>query len=617
MKQALLSILSLIFTFISAIAQTNNEDTTTIELADVIITENRMQTPFSESARSMYVITKSQIAAMPVQSLAEALTYVPGVDIRQRGVMGIQADVGIRGGTFDQTLVLINGVKISDPQTGHHSLNLPLSLDNVERIEVLKGQGARIYGQNAFNGAINIITKVPEKKAIFLQGYGGSFGSFGGNAALALPGNTYGQYVSLSYDRSYGYRKNTDYKTGNIFYQSYLNALDGKFNLVGGFTGRKFGAAGFYVPDSEEYEEVKTGFVSIDYTKKHNNLTFQPRVYWRRNHDDYVYIRSDPDVFNNLHTTHVYGAETHMTYYNPLGLTGIGVELRREDIHSTNLGNHERTIAGIFAEHRFYLFDRLDITPGIYINWFSDYGWNYFPGLDMSFEVNNSLKLFANLGRSFRIPTFTDLYYDGPSNIGNSALEAESAFNYEGGVKVFGKGFWGQLSYFKRDASNLIDWVRDNSEQPWQPHNFYDVDIQGLEANLEFNFVNLIRESFPLQSFTVNYTYIDAELLNAPAESRYALENLKHQLLLGAHSKIYKNLYLSLRFRYLDRVTLGNYHLIDSRLYYKKENLNIFIEAANLTDTDYTEAGFVQMPGRWLRGGINFTLNLEKIKNEQ
>jgi iron complex outermembrane receptor protein len=181
MKQALLILLYPCF-MMAAVAQNNDKDTTIIELSDVIITENRMQTPFSESARSMYVITKSQLASLPVQSVAEALTYVPGVDIRQRGPMGIQTDIGIRGGTFDQTLILINGVKVSDPQTGHHSFNLPLNLDNIERIEVLKGQGARIYGQNAFNGAINIITKVPEKKAVFLIGYLVDFLNFVGKS---------------------------------------------------------------------------------------------------------------------------------------------------------------------------------------------------------------------------------------------------------------------------------------------------------------------------------------------------------------------------------------------------------------------------------------------------
>jgi len=203
------------------------EDTTVVELQNLVIRENRMQTPFSESARSIFVVTREQLQQMPVQSLNEALSYVPGVDMRQRGPAGVQADVSIRGGTFEQTLVLINGIKMSDPQTGHHLMNLPLDIDNVERIEVLKGPAARIYGQNAFSGAINIVTKVPSEPVAVFSGYAGDFETFGGSISAALPGKTYGQYLAVSRDQSGGYRTNSDYEITNAFYQSYLARFKG------------------------------------------------------------------------------------------------------------------------------------------------------------------------------------------------------------------------------------------------------------------------------------------------------------------------------------------------------------------------------------------------------
>ncbi len=605
--------LAIIILLFSIPHKTFAQSDSTIELSTITIQENRLETPFSELARSVQVITKEELATLPVQSVAEALSYISGVDLRQRGILGIQTDISIRGGTFEQTLILLNGVKISDPQTGHHSFNLPVSMESIERIEVIKGPAARIYGQNAFSGAINIITKVPKKKAVSLKGYGGDFGTFGGHAGVALPSKIYGQYVSVNHDRSDGYRKNADFNLTNLFYQSYLKALGGTFNAIIGNTYRKFGAAGFYVPNSEEFEKVNTGFVTLNYEKKLNQLTIKPRVYWRRNHDDYVFIRSDPDFYHNLHTTHVYGAEINTSYSSKLGLTGLGAEYRKEKIESTNLGDHARTIAGIFAEHRFYWFNRLDVTPGIYLNWYSDYGWNYFPGVDASLEITDNLKLFGNIGKSFRIPTFTDLYYAGPANIGNSELEPESAISYEGGFKWFQKGFWGQLSYFKRDASKLIDWVRITDQEPWRPDNFYKVNTEGFEGNLTFNFQELIATSFILQRFFINYTYLNVELpVPDGVQSHYALENLKHQLVMGADHKIYKNIYHSFRFRHTDRVTLSDYRILDSRIYYKKHNLNVFAEATNFTNTQYKEAGFVQMPGRWFRAGVDVTLDLEK-----
>ena len=585
------------------------EDTTVVELQNLTIQENRMQTPFSESARSIYVVTREQLQQMPVQSLNEALSYVPGVDIRQRGPAGVQADVSIRGGTFEQTLVLINGIKMSDPQTGHHLMNLPLDIDNVERIEVLKGPGARIYGQNAFSGAINIVTKVPAKPVAVFNGYAGDFETFGGSVSAALPGETYGQYLSISRDQSGGYRTNSDYEITNAFYQSYLKLGKGKLNFLGGLTSRAFGAGGFYVPESEEYEEINTSFVALDYEVVEGNWSIQPRLYWRRNHDDYVFLRSDPAFFNNLHTTHVGGAELHTTNRNRLGLTGIGLEYRYEDINSNNLGDRNRSLAGIFAEHRFTLWNHLDVTPGLYLNWYSDYGWNLFPGIDASYEISEQWRAFANVGRSFRIPTYTDLYYDGPRNIGNANLQPEDAITYEGGFKYFRGNFWGQLSYFYRDAANLIDWVREDAEAEWRPLNFYDVDIQGIEAGINYNFS--VEESAWIRKAGINYTYLNAELQEIEGvESRYALDNLNHQLIADVTHKIVGKVFHSLRFRYLDRATLEDYALLDSRIFFQNERFNVFAEATNITNTQYREAGYVPMPGRWFRAGITFKTSL-------
>ncbi len=615
-----------IFLAFTAPARAQTDTLRTIELADVIIAENRLQVPFDESARSIHIVTREDIEHTPAQNINELLTYVTGVDVRQRGPGGVQADVSVRGGTFEQTLVLINGVKVSDPQTGHHQMNLPVTLDAIERIEVLKGPAARVYGQNAFAGAINIVTRVPDEPGVSAGVYGGDFQTFGGNVGLALPGQRYRQHLSLSHDRSAGYRPNADYQVTNAFYQSYLKTKTGRFNVMGGHSWRAFGAGGFYVPESSEYEAVTTSLVSLDYQGKAGRWTYQPRVYGRRNHDDYVFLRSSPAAYRNLHTTHAGGAELHTTYRNALGLTGLGAEVRHERISSNGirtlrdsagaaidtvtvpfLGQRQRTLLGFFTEHRFYLFDRLDVTPGLYVNWYSDYGWNYFPGIDASWEIDAAWRLFANVGRSFRIPTYTDLYYDGPTNIGNDQLRPEDAVTYEGGVKYFGKTVWGQASYFRRDASRLIDWVRVSQEVPWQPRNFYDVDVQGIEMGINFDFSR--NENALFRTLSLNYTYLNADLKNTEAvESRYALDVLNHQLVLSADHRIWRGLRHSLRARYLDRATptLKDYFLLDSRVYYQTEQINIYAEATNLTNTQYTEAGYVPMPGRWLRAGLSF-----------
>src|SRR5690606_4557270 len=149
---------------LSSLAQ---EDSTVImDLEEITIQENRMKIPFNEVSRNIQVIQRREIETTPARSLQEVLSFVPGVDVRQRGVSGTQANIGIRGGSFDQTLMLLNGIKLTDPQTGHHMMNIPLPLQGISSIDVLKGPGSRIYGQNAYAGAINIITSLPYTKAL-------------------------------------------------------------------------------------------------------------------------------------------------------------------------------------------------------------------------------------------------------------------------------------------------------------------------------------------------------------------------------------------------------------------------------------------------------------------
>ena len=336
--------------------------------------------------------------------------------------MGVQADIGIRGGTFEQSLILVNGVKMIDPQTGHHSLNLPMNFDNIERIEVLKGPGARIYGQNAFSGAVNFITRIPNK-ALNVNLFGGDFGVYGGSLSLSIPVNKYKQYISLSRNASDGYRHNTDYSINNIFYQSSVNIAGGELDILGGYTDRAFGANGFYASSdyTEQYEEVQTGFLSLGYKKRSGSFMYNPRVYWRNNTDNYFFIRDMPEIYENLHTTDVAGLEINSNWENFLGVTGIGMEFRTERIHGdwvrggveskSNLDGFYRNNFGVFAEHKFKFGKKWDMTPGVYISNYTDFGWNYFPGMDLGYTLNEHIRLYGNIGKSYRVPNFYEMYY--------------------------------------------------------------------------------------------------------------------------------------------------------------------------------------------------------------
>ena len=612
-------LLIMLFLYDTSIAQSD----TTIVLEEMTISGNRLTIPFEEASRNIRIIDRKQIEITPVQSVAELLTYVPGVDIRQRGPVGVQTDIGIRGGTFEQTLVLVNGIKLSDPQTGHHVMSLPFNMDNVVRVEVLKGPGARIYGQNAFSGAVNFITMIPDERGLSFRGYGGSFGSYGGALTLALPGKKYSQYVSVGGDASDGYRYNTDYKLRNFFYQSELEIWDGKLELVVGWTGRNFGANGFYAgPDyHDQYEEVQTGLTSVSFHKQEGAIGYTSRVYWRGNHDRYLFVRTNPEVYENFHKTNVFGAEWKGYARSEVGVTGIGLEYRREMIRGdwvrgginskSNLDGYFRDQVGLYLEQKFKLAGIIDVTPGLYLNWYSDFGWNVFPGIDLGYNMNKSWRLYANVGKSYRVPTFYDQYYQSPVERGNESLKPEQAWTYEIGVRYGNPTISAEANVFHRRADDLIDWVYSEVDSIWEARNFQKSNTLGIELAFTVDFGSMYNSDFLLQRITFSYNYIDQKLDETePVESRYALENIRNQLIAGIDHRIFGKLKNSFRFRLIDRVEQDPYILLDDRIYWEQnENLSIFLEATNLSNQTYTEV-MTPMPGRWIRAGIKWKVGL-------
>ena len=235
-----------------------------IEVEEVVVSAQRAPVAFSQVARIVKVIGKEEIQSAPVQSLQDLLEYSLNVDVRQRGNYGVQADISIRGGSFDQVLILLNGININDPQTGHHSLNLPVSFDAIERIEILEGPASRIYGPNAFSGAINIITGTSDNSNLKARLSGGENGYYDAGLSGTFISGKLKNFVSVDHRNSDGYIKNTDFKLTDAFYQGNLATKAGALEWQAGHTDRAFGANSFYTPAyPDQFEQVKTTFASV------------------------------------------------------------------------------------------------------------------------------------------------------------------------------------------------------------------------------------------------------------------------------------------------------------------------------------------------------------------
>ncbi len=597
-------IILLIFSF--SIFNSFAQQDTVRQLNEVVIQGNRIQPAFNELSAIVIVISPADIKKSPAISIADLLHYQAGVDIRQRGANGVQADAGIRGSTFEQVLILINGVKMSDPQTGHHALNLPVDIENIERIEILKGPAARVFGQNAFAGAINIITKNPDQSFLKVRALAGDYGLGGGRFSVAMKNEKAAHYFSAGRDFSAGYKYNTDYIMNNFFYQSELKTKKGKVNIMGGFTDRAFGANGFYAQpiNTDQYEEIQTSIAAISYQKKVNDhQTLNHRLYWRRNQDKYLFLRNNPPAYRNLHLSNVIGYELNTTIKNSLGITGLGIDINSVWLSSNNLGQRQRTVATFFAEHRFsFLNDRFDFTPGFQLNYYSDFGLNAFPGAELGYKLTDKLKMFSTVGYTYRVPSYTDLYYKDPANLGNANLKPEYAIAYEAGLKLFDiEWLSGQASYFYRQGNQIIDYVKNNSTDPWQAENLVNINAQGVDANIA------ITPNEWLKKLTIGYTSVSATKGQETNFSKYALDNLANQFTANLLLQYTDKLYHSINYRYSDRVSLANYWVIDTRIGWQENKWSVFIDATNLFDTTYTETNLVVMPGRWIKGGISYT----------
>ncbi|TXD50103.1 TonB-dependent receptor plug domain-containing protein [Polaribacter sp. IC073] len=577
------------------------------KLDTIIIKSTRIDLPFKENSRTIDIITSKDIKNSAATNVADILQQVAGVDIRRRGTAGSQADLYIRGGGFDQTLLLIDGIKMDDSQTGHHTMNAALPIEVIERIEIIKGPAARVFGQNAFTGAINIVTKKRLENTVSANIETGSFGQLNGSVTVGKEFENSSIIAHVGALTSDGYRTNSDYNNYNYFLKGVFNKKKQAIEVLATFFDKKYGAENFYTtnPNWNEYEETQSSLFGVSTTFKTEKFKITPRVYWKRGQDIFLLKRDDPSFFRNLHITNKVGVETNASYTSNLGITGFGIDVSRVFISSNNLGKRNRTMANLFLEHRFKLAnDKLDITPGVAVTYFSDFKFHAFPGLDIGYQISENLKAYGNLGVTYRIPTYTDLFYNSPSTIGNPNLEPEEAFAQEIGFKYNSGKFTTSVAVFNRNATNLIDFVRENTtDSKFTATNIAKVNTQGFEINTAYNFkINKFS-----QTLSFGYNFLEDDILEQNKDlSRYSLNTLKHQFITRFSSRLFKNVRQNIIYKHAERTIGTSYNVWDASVIVDFNKFSFTVTANNIFDADYIESGFVPMPPSNVLFGLRY-----------
>jgi iron complex outermembrane receptor protein len=612
-----------------------------IDLEEIEISSEQLPETYSNISRVVVTITQNEIEQSAITSVNELLEYAANIDIRQRGTNGIQADISIRGSSFDQLLILLNGVNITDPQTGHHNLNLPLDLAAIERIEILKGPGSWKFGPGAFGGAINIITKTSENSFIHAGIEGGQYSTFSEKLSAGLKTGNFNQLLSVNNSSSKGYVDNTDYRISDIYYRGTLRGEQTETSFQVGYTDKGFGANSFYTAKyPEQYEATQTLFTSISLKTVVSNIQIEPKVYFRRNNDRFSLFRQNPERSTNYHTTDVWGSNILVSYFHgESGITTVGFDTRTETIWSNSLGElsqnpvkspvndtisltnfHSRTNFSSFIGHKRY-FSNLTVNVGVNFTRNSDlnFKWFIYPGIDLSYQLSKASSLFASVNKTMRMPTYTDLYYKGPANEGNPNLLPEEAVGYEFGFQNKSDLLKFSLTGFYSQGKNMIDWVKDDLADKWKTINYTSLNTVGAEVSINADFKKIFPEQTILKTVKVDYTFLDQNKMKTNLISNYSLNYLKHRIDFSLTHSIWKNIQANWHVTYQDRN--GQYEKIVEKVSSGLVNFEPFIvcdlkisssfsgwtlygSVNNLFNNSYFDIGNVVQPGRWLKIGL-------------
>ena len=558
-------------------------------LDEVIVSSPRIELSMGQQSRSVTTITAKEIAESGANTLIDVLSDVAGIELRSRGAQDVQSDIYIRGGGFDQVLLLIDGIKVDNPQTGHHTLNAILPIEMIERVEVLKGAAGRVYGQNAFSGAINIVTKTPSTEDLKVTLSGGSFdyqkaALFATDQRESSSHTLYAETIS-----SDGYRYNTDYYNQNYLWKSSWKTDQEPIELLASFNNRRFGANGFYASPTftDQFEATQSSLLGLT-TSINGNWHIKPKLYWKRGQDEFILFKNDPSIYRNMHITNKLGAEVNATKKHALGTTGIGFELAHVSIRSNNLGEHARTLAHGYLEHRF-VSNRWDVTPGFSVSHYTDQDTFFYPGIDIGFQINGDSRLFFNSGYTYRIPTYTDLYYNDPTTVGNESLIPEKALSTELGFRHRQNNWKLSISLFQRDAKNYIDYVVLAGEERWQATNIDQILSQGGELDVVLNSNS--------HKFSVGYAYLKDDVDGvSSALSRYAINSRKHHLSTRWTLRWNSLITSSISYRYAEQDSGYHYNVVDANMAVVKGRVKLSLSAHNILNADYTEQNLVPMP---------------------
>lgn len=568
----------------------------------VVVTGTAEPIPLSEADRDVSVIRLPEKQRPLYQSWFDLLDLDPALDLKQSVPGGFEGDLSIRGATFGQTLVLLNGLRINDVQTGHFNLDVPIPIEMISDIQALKGSGSTLYGSDAIGGVVNVRTEPFEPGEFRLLSGAGNFG-FNQQHALAAFGQSWWQEeLAFARDFSSGFMTDRDYRNTALSSLSTFRSGLGATSLLFAYSDRPFGANDFYGAPQQQWERIKTWFASAHQDLGKNT---EANFAFRKHTDLYVYIRDDPAFYTNHHLEQDWQGNLRRRDNLPFhGVLSYGVEGLSESIQSTNLGVHSRARGSGYLFYDLRSARRFSLSAGIREEVYGAHAVATSPSLGGAVWLSGRFKARASASRAFRLPSYTDIYYSSPATLGNTSLRPETATSYEGGLDAYLKNdLHAALTVFERRDSNVIDYVLPAGSNIFQAENLPALRFIGVEAAVAY-------DPRPNQHIGVSFTALHGQYVSPQRNlvTEYAFDYPVHDAVLEWRGNVAKNIVARTRIGMLNRVGNNAYAIWDASAAYSAGRVRPFLQLTNITSTVYQDIPLVAEPKRGIIGGAEFYL---------
>jgi len=581
----------------------------------VQVTTTAEPLPLAESNRSVETILPRE-APVGTDSVVDLLRTDPSLNLQARAGEGVQADLAIRGTTFEQSLVLVNGLRVDDPETGHLNLDIPVPLDAIARVDVLHGSGSTFYGSDAIGGAVNLLTGAPGAGfSVVARSGAGNYGSLEEHLRAAYSAEPFAEQVTGSRDTSDGFIADRNYSSNALASESWLKTRPGTTDVLLAASDRPYGANDFYGPYNS-WERTKAWLASM---QQQLGARTAASFGYLRHSDLFVLLQGLPAIYENNHITTSYeGALRRADELGRNTTLAYGLEESGDSIHSFNfsggvlsnaLGVHARNQGAGYANLSLRALRRFSLSLGAREEVLSGGDSVFSPSAAAAFTLTKTLRLRGSAGHGFRLPTYTDLYYSDPATKGNAALKPESSWSYEGGLDW--KPANGRLTLtavgFRLNETNAIDYSKLlplTAGEKWQAVNVPTLDISGAEASVR------VRLS-ATQQLDLSYTAAHSGNLPPNYLSEYAFNYAAQNAVFGWTGQFPgawgKQLSAHTQVNIVQKTTQTAYPLWDASLARNTGSIRPYLRLLNLSNTGYTEIVGVPMQGRTVIGGMEWT----------